>query len=116
MPFSQFWPLYLDAHRQPGTRLFHYLATACGVTGSFLAALESEILIMVGSIIAAYCLAIAAHKIIEKNRPLIRVNPLLGAFADLRMCWHALRGDLANEYIRLGLRPISLPAEAVKER
>jgi len=116
MPFSQFWPLYLDAHRQPGTRLCHYLASFCGLTGSLLAAVEGEILIMIGSIIGAYCIAIGSHKMIERNQPLIGVNPLYGAAADVRMCWHALRGDLANEYIRLGLRPVSVPAAAVKER
>lgn len=106
LPFDQFWPMYLDAHRHGGTRACHYLATFCGLSGTFLAALEGEILLMVGGILSGYCLAIVSHKTIEKNKPLIGVNPILGAFADMKMCWLAIRGRLPAEYIRLGLRPI----------
>lgn len=110
MPFSQFWPIYLDAHRQPATRACHYVATIFGMATSLLAALESEILIMVGGIVGAVCMAISSHKMIEHNKPLIGVNPFYGAIADVKMCWLALRGDLAAEYVRLGLRPLTVAA------
>ncbi|HVI86917.1 MAG TPA: DUF962 domain-containing protein [Dongiaceae bacterium] len=107
LPFSQFWPMYLDAHRRPGTRAWHYIATLCGISSTLLAAIEGEILIMVAGILSSYCIAIGAHKWIEHNKPLIGVNPILGAYADLKMFWFALRGALPGEYVRLGLRPIT---------
>jgi hypothetical protein len=110
MPFSQFWPIYLDAHRQPATRCCHYAATIFGMATSLLAALESEILIMVGGIAGAVCMAISSHRVIERNKPLIGVNPFYGAVADIKMCWLALRGGLAAEYDRLGLAPLSVAA------
>jgi hypothetical protein len=115
MPFSQFWPIYLDAHRQPATRSCHYVATIFGMTTSLLAALESEILIMVGGIIGAVCMAISSHKVIERNKPLIGVNPFYGAIADVRMCWLALRGGLPAEYIRLGLMPLPVAGAVAVE-
>jgi hypothetical protein len=113
LPFSQFWPMYLEAHRQPGTRAWHYIATLCGILSSLLAAIESEILIMAGGIMSSYCMAIASHRWIEHNKPLIGVNPILGAYADLKMSWLALRGALPGEYVRLGLRPITPAAGQV---
>lgn len=110
LPFSQFWPMYLDAHRQPGTTALHYAATLCGISSTLLAAIQGEILIMVAGILASYCIAIASHKLIEHNKPLIGVNPILGAYADLKMSWLALRGALPGEYLRLGLRPITAAA------
>lgn len=110
LPFSQFWPMYLEAHRQPGTRAWHYAATLCGILSTLLAAIESEILIMAAGILASYCIAIASHKLIEHNKPLIGVNPILGACADLKMSWLTLRGALPGEYVRLGLRPITAAA------
>ena len=106
MPFNQFWPIYLDAHRRPATRACHYFATIFGMVSSLLAAIEGEILIMVGGILGAVCIAIGSHKMIEHNKPLIGVNPFYGAVADVKMCWLAMRGDLAEEYVRLGLRPL----------
>jgi hypothetical protein len=116
MPFSQFWPIYLDAHRQPATRACHYVATIFGMATTLLAALEGEILIMVGGIFGAVCMAISSHKMIEHNKPLIGVNPFYGAIADVKMCWLAMRGDLTAEYVRLGLRPLtSTVAQTVDE-
>lgn len=116
MPFSQFWLIYLDAHRQPATRSCHYAATIFGMATSLLAALESEILIMVGGIAGAVCMAISSHRVIERNKPLIGVNPFYGAVADIRMCWLALRGDLAAEYDRLGLTPLSIAVRPAPDK
>jgi hypothetical protein len=107
MPFGQFWPLYLDAHRQSRTRACHYVATLFGMATSALAAYQGQPLIMVGGIAASVCLAVGSHKVIEHNKPLIGVNPFYGAVADVKMCWLALRGALPAEYLRLGLPPLS---------
>jgi hypothetical protein len=116
MSFGQFWPIYLDAHRQPATRSCHYVATIAGATISLLSVLEGQFLIMAGGIMGAVCLAISSHKLIERNKPLIGVNPFYGAIADVRMCWLALRGKLAPEYVRLGLVPLSATIASVPDK
>ncbi len=107
MPFKDFWRLYLDAHRHSGTRGMHYSATALGMAGSAAAAVFGEFLLMPLSILIAVVMAVTSHWFIEKNQPLIMVNPFFGAVADLKMCWLALTGGLAAEYARLKLGPIS---------
>ncbi len=96
MTFREFWPLYLQAHSQPGTRAVHYFATIFGLGSAVAAAIAGEVLLLLG-IAVAYGLAISAHALIEKNRSMIRVNPLWGAIADLRMFWLALTGGLGRE-------------------
>lgn len=116
MPFSRFWPIYLDAHRQPATRSWHYAATVLGATMTMVAVARHNPFVMAAGIGAAVCIAIMSHRVIEKNRPLVGVNPFYGAVADVRMCWLALRGELLIEYARLGLVPPSaLATKAVDE-
>lgn len=102
MTFRQFWPLYLKAHSQPKTRAVHYAATVIGFSSALVAALTLQPLYLLG-IAVAYALAIGSHAVIEQNHSMIRVNPVWGALADLRMFWMALTGALQNEIDRCGL-------------
>jgi hypothetical protein len=104
--YAEFWRLYLDAHRKPATRAMHYAATAVGAGGTLAAALLFEPLLCPAGIGIGVCMAVGAHRFIERNRPLIRVNAFYGAVSDLRMMWLGLTGQLAAEYRRLGLAPI----------
>jgi hypothetical protein len=106
--FPEFWKLYLDAHRKPTTRLVHYLATFVGAGATSAAVWLGEILLCPLGIATAYGMAIASHRFIEHNRPLIQVNALWGALSDLRMLWLAATGGLSAEYRRIGLAPIDI--------
>lgn len=101
--YSDFWRLYLDAHRRPATRGMHYAATAVGAGSTLAAALLGEVLLAPLGILVAVGMAVGSHRFIEHNRPLIRINPFYGALCDLRMMWLALTGGLPREYGRLGL-------------
>lgn len=103
MPYRDFWIAYLDAHRNPGTRAMHYLATVTGIVGTGLAIWLEFLWFMAGGIGVGVLMAVSSHRLIEHNQPLIRVNPFYGAVSDLRMCWLALTGRLTSEYARLGL-------------
>ncbi|WP_459851732.1 Mpo1-like protein [Dongia sp. agr-C8] len=101
MTFREFWPLYLQAHSHPTTRAVHYAATVVGVGAALTAALTLQPAFLLG-IGIAYGIAIGAHAFIEKNRSMIRVNPVWGAVADLRMFWLAVTGGLQRELDRAG--------------
>jgi hypothetical protein len=109
MTFREFWPLYLQAHRQPGTRAVHYGATVIGVGCALAAAIALQPLWLLG-IGLAYALAIGAHAAIEKNRSMVRVNPVWGAIADLRMFWLAATGGLHAEIARSAAQRRTDPA------
>lgn len=103
MTFREFWPLYLRAHRLPGTRAMHYFATAIGVLAAIEAIASGQVLILAVGLAICYAMAIGAHWYIEHNQPLIRVNAFLGAVADLRMCYLAATGRMAREMARYGI-------------
>jgi hypothetical protein len=103
MTFTQFWPLYLRAHRLAGTRAMHYAATAVGVMAAIEAVIAQQLWVFVAGIALAYAMAIASHWFIENNQPLIRINAFWGAIADLRMIWLALTGRLGDEFARYGI-------------
>jgi hypothetical protein len=100
MPFSEFWQRYLDAHRRPGTRAAHYAATLLGASSAVVAVHQADPSYMAGGIMLSVAIAVGSHWLIEGNQPLILVNPLYGAIADVRMCWLALTGSLDGEYKR----------------
>jgi hypothetical protein len=103
MSFSEFWRLYLDAHRHPVTRGMHYSATIVGIITTALAIFHQQPLFCAAGIAFAVVMAVTSHWWVEHNQPLIRVNAFYGALADLRMCWLALTGRITAEYARLGL-------------
>ncbi|MDY0884199.1 DUF962 domain-containing protein [Dongia soli] len=109
--FGRFWAEYLDAHRKRGTRAWHYAATATGITFAGAGFLLDEVLIVGAGFACGYVMAIGSHHWIERNKSLMVINPFFGYIADLRMCWHALTGTLAQEYHRLGLAPIDRPRD-----
>ena len=101
--YSEFWRLYLDAHRRPATRGMHYAATLVGAASTLASAVLGEILLAPLGLAIAVGMAVGSHRFIEHNRPLIRINPFYGAVCDLRMMWLAMTGSLPREYARLGL-------------
>jgi hypothetical protein len=100
MGFGEYWRLYLSAHRRPATRACHYFATVAGISAAVIALLLRAPLLFIATVGICYGGAIASHRFIEHNRPLILINPVWGAIADLRMAWLAVTGGLRAEFAR----------------
>jgi hypothetical protein len=117
MTFKKFWPRYLEAHSLPGTRSLHYFATVVGLI-SVVEAIVSRQPLPLAGIGLGYAIAIGAHRFIELNRPMIRVNAFWGMVADARMCWLALTGGLRAEIdASIGTCPTSeAPGQARSKR
>lgn len=104
MRFREFWPAYLRAHSRSETRVAHYVATTIGLGGAAIAIGAASPGIGIAAVALAYAIAVSSHRIFEGGRSMVRVNPVWGALADLRMCWLALTGGLHRELERGGIR------------
>jgi len=95
--FQDFWPLYLRAHRNRGTRIGHYAATTIALTTIAASIALREIWLTAIGIALGYAIALTAHRLADGSKSLVTVNPVWGAVADFKMCWLALTGGLAAE-------------------
>jgi hypothetical protein len=116
MNLREFWPLYLRAHRRPATRGVHYLATGAGIVGAVVAMSLREPWVLIGVIVASYAAAIASHRFLEGNRPLVLVNPIWGAVADLRMSWLAATGRLGAQFTKYEIAAAIAPSPSASAR
>lgn len=101
MTFREFWPLYLRAHRLPGTRLLHYFATAIGAMAAVEAVLAREPLILLAGTALSYGIARVAHWLEHDSQPRVEASGLLAAAASVRLCWLAVTGQLGQEMLAL---------------
>lgn len=80
--FSEFWPYYLDQHRHPLCRSFHYLGTLLALVCIGCALLSKSFWPLLFAPILGYAFSWIGHFVFEKNRP-----------ATFRRPWHSLLGD-----------------------
>jgi hypothetical protein len=100
---AEFWPDYLRAHRKPGTRICHYIATLWGVSLSLYGIATLQIWYVIAAIAGGYALAVGSHYAFRDGKPLVGRNALMGACADFRMTGLALMGRLGDEFRKHGI-------------
>jgi hypothetical protein len=97
--FANFWPEYVRAHSQPGTRAIHLAGTLAGWT-LFIAAIALRRWWWVPvALLVSYALAWISHFFVEHNRPATFEHPLWSWRADQKMVALMLAGKM-NEEVR----------------
>lgn len=97
MTFEEFWPRYLQAHRDPRTRLMHVAGTLAG-SGLVVTALATRRpWLALAGLAAGYGPAWFSHAFIEHNRPETFRAPIASLRADFVMAWHVLRGTIDQQ-------------------
>lgn len=98
--FSDFWPNYVLAHKQPMTRWFHLAGSLVG-WGLFVAAIiRREIWLVLAAVVVPYTLAWVAHFFVEHNRPASFGHPWWSWAADQKMVAMMLTGRMDEEVRR----------------
>ena len=98
--FVDFWPAYVRAHSQPGTRAIHLLGTLAG-WGLLIAAIALRRWWWIaGALIVSYALAWVSHFFVEHNRPATFEHPLWSWWADQKMVALMLAGKMNDEVQR----------------
>jgi hypothetical protein len=83
--YPAFWPHYLRAHRDPRTRIAHYLGTVLALALVILATAIRDWRLLVAAPLAGYGFAWFAHAVFEGNRPATFGHPVWSFYSDLRM-------------------------------
>jgi len=98
--FEAFWPFYLNEHKKPATRFFHFVGTATLLPLGIGALFYDPFLIFLYPL-CAYGLAWFSHLAIEKNRPATFKYPINSLLGDFKMFWYMLSGKMKGELQRL---------------
>jgi hypothetical protein len=97
MSFEQFWPRYLQAHRDPRTRVLHVAGTLAGTALVLTAAAARKPWLAAAGLAAGYGPAWFSHAFFERNRPETFRAPFSSLAADFVMAWHVLRGTIDEQ-------------------
>ena len=97
--FKNFWPAYVCAHLEPGTRAIHLVGTLLGWLLLLAAIASRHGWWILGALVLPYGLAWISHFFVEHNRPASFEHPLWSWWADQRMVVLMLTGKM-NEEVR----------------
>ena len=97
MMFAEFWRVYVRAHSRPATRVVHLVGTLGGwmLVGAAIA--ERRWWWVLAALVVAYGLAWLAHFFIEHNMPATFEHPLFSWWADQRMVFLMITGQMGRE-------------------
>lgn len=100
MTFAEFWPVYVRAHRRPVTRVAHLVGTLGGWMLVGAAVAQRRWWLVLAALGVSYGLAWIAHFFVEHNTPATFDHPLFSWWADQRMVFLMLTGQMGREVRR----------------
>ena len=100
MTFKEFWPEYVRAHKKPATRAVHCVATIAGwmLLGAAIALQRWWWILLAFAI--PYAAAWISHFFVEHNKPATFEHPLWSWWADQKMMFLTLIGQMEQEVRR----------------
>ena len=101
--YEEFWPYYVSEHREPLTRVLHFIGTTLVVFIVASAAALRRPMLLLAALVCGYAFAWVGHFFVEHNRPATFKYPFWSFAADWKMWAWALTGRLNGELQRLGI-------------
>jgi hypothetical protein len=98
--FAEFWPHYVRAHRERGTRAFHLFGTLLGWSLLLAAIVLRRPWLVLAALLIPYPIVWFSHFFIEHNQPATFGHPAWSWIADQRMVLLMLRGRMSAEVRR----------------
>jgi len=89
---AEFYPYYLDQHRDPTCRKLHFTGTGLIALWIALAAITGNAIWLWGIPVAGYGFAWIGHAFFEKNRPATFTHPFYSLASDFLLFAHLLTG------------------------
>tara|TARA_Y100001978_G_scaffold122267_1_gene109057 strand:+ start:229 stop:585 length:357 start_codon:yes stop_codon:yes gene_type:complete len=90
--FKEFYPYYLEEHKLPRTKLFHFMGTLGAITCLGLFVYTMSLWFVLAALFCGYGAAWISHFFIEKNKPATFKYPLYSLLGDYRMFFEILLG------------------------
>ena len=90
--FKEFYPYYLEEHKLPRTKLFHFIGTLAAILFLIALAYTRNPLFILGALLSGYGAAWISHFFVEKNKPATFKYPLYSLLGDYRMFFEILMG------------------------
>ncbi len=90
--FTEFWPIYLEAHSDRRCRALHYVGTTGAALCLVLWAVTGNLWFAPATLVVGYGFAWLGHVLFQQNTPLTLRHPLWSFYADLRITAYALTG------------------------
>ncbi len=103
LPYADFWPVYLRAHKKPLTRALHAIGTIGGLALLGAGATIADWRLIAGAALVGYGLAWLSHLVVEHNAPETFNHPWYSLISDLRMVGLMLAGRLGRELDKHGI-------------
>ncbi|WP_448203233.1 Mpo1-like protein [Azospirillum sp. sgz302134] len=103
MTDRNFWPDYLEQHRDPVNRALHVTGTLAATALLAAGIMRRDRRALLAAPLAGYGFAWLGHFLVERNNPKTLEAPFSSLLADYRLLGLALTGRLALEYRRYGI-------------
>ena len=105
MRFAEFWPVYVRAHSRPTTRVVHLVGTLAGwmIVGAAIA--ERRWSWVLVALAVSYGFAWVSHFFVEHNMPATFEHPLWSWWADQRMMFLMVVGQMGREVRKYADQP-----------
>jgi hypothetical protein len=92
--FAEFYPFYLTEHRDPTSRLLHYIGTWGAVCSLAALLVTGNFWWLLAALVSGYAFAWTGHFVFERNRPATFRHPFYSLAGDFRMWWELNLGKL----------------------
>jgi len=90
--FKEFYPSYLEEHKIPRTKLFHFMGTLGAIVCLGLFVYTMSLWFVFLALFCGYGAAWISHFFVEKNKPATFKYPLYSLLGDCRMFFEILLG------------------------